>query len=169
MAVKLHRAMLIGLPAVAAVALAAWMFFPGLSATHSRPTEPAITLSSAVVDDGNDPIEHDAVLAPAVTTPAAAAPLGRLRISRQSFSRGGLGSRALMTFTVRNGNDYAVKDLELLCKFRSRDGRYTTERRRTLNDTVEMKSRKMFPLTHIGFVNVKAAKAKCAVVTAERA
>jgi hypothetical protein len=98
-----------------------------------------------------------------------AAELNRLSLSRQSFRRGGLGSRALMTFTVRNANDYPVKDLEIACAFRSRDGRYVTERRRVIAETVSTKSRKAFPMTHMGFVNIKAEKAKCALVTASRA
>ena len=55
-------------------------------------------------------------------TPASAevftverAPVDGLRISSQSWRRGGLGSKALVTFKLRNGNDYAVKDVEIAC------------------------------------------------------
>jgi hypothetical protein len=170
MAMKLTRTMMIGLPAISVVAVAAWLFFPDFAKTHSRQTDPPVALSYAVFDADGDPIEREAVpSAPqTATAPVVAEPLGRLSISRQSFRRGGLGSKALMTFTIRNRNDYAVKDLQLLCTFRSRDGRYSTERLRTISETVETKSRKTFPLTHIGFVNVKASKAKCALLTAER-
>jgi hypothetical protein len=105
---------------------------------------------------------------PGAVGPATAEPLGHLRISRQHFRRGGLGSKALVTFTLRNDNDYAIKDLEILCSFRSRDGHYSTERRRTINDTVNAKSRKAFPPTLVGYVNIKASKAKCSLLTASR-
>ena len=39
-----------------------------------------------------------------------------LKIISQSWRRGGLGSKALVTFTLRNANDYAVKDIEIACK-----------------------------------------------------
>ena len=32
-----------------------------------------------------------------------------------------------MTFTLRNGNDYAVKDIEIACAFARRDGSHLTE------------------------------------------
>ena len=46
---------------------------------------------------------------------------------------------------------------------------HLTDRKRLINDTVEMKSRKTFAKMHVGFVNVNADKAKCALVTANRA
>ena len=69
---------------------------------------------------------------------------------------------------MRNDNDFAVKDPEIHCTFRSEDGHYATERQRTINDTVKARSRKAFPGTLIGFVNIKASKAKCSLVTASR-
>lgn len=45
--------------------------------------------------------------------PEETAPVDGLKISSQYWRRGGLGSKALVTFTVRNGNDYAVKDIEI--------------------------------------------------------
>ncbi|MDB5654334.1 MAG: hypothetical protein JWQ94_1947 [Tardiphaga sp.] len=163
MARTFNQPLLIGIPAVVLAATLGWALWPGSAETQSGPTD-QVSLNTASLDD-----EAPAVASPVTPAPPAAQPLKRLSISRQSFQRGGLGSKALMTFTVRNRNHFAVKDIELLCKFRSPDGSYATERRRILPDTVEMKSRKVFAMTHIGFVNVRAAKAKCAVVTAERA
>lgn len=166
MAKQLERVLIIGLPAIAVVALMGWLLPLRLAET-----KPNLTLNTAVIAAPDDPDEQD------ITTPAPsqlvgvpdAAELNRLSLSRQSFRRGGLGSRALMTFTVRNANDYPVKDLEIACAFRSRDGRYVTERRRVIAETVSTKSRKAFPMTLMGFVNIKAEKAKCALVTASRA
>jgi hypothetical protein len=166
MAKQLKRMLIIGLPVIVIVALTGRLLLPRLAET-----KPDLALNTAVMAMTDDLSEEDY----AKSTPSQllsvpdAAELNRLSLSRQSFRRGGLGSRALMTFTVRNANDYPVKDLEIACAFRSRDGRYVTERRRVIAETVSTKSRKAFPMTHMGFVNIKAEKAKCALVTASRA
>jgi len=73
-----------------------------------------------------------------------------------------------VTFTLRNANEYAVKDIEIACAFARRDGSHLTDRRRVIADTVSMKSRKTYSGMLIGFVNVSASKAKCSVVAANR-
>jgi hypothetical protein len=79
-----------------------------------------------------------------------------------------LGSKALVTFSLRNANEFAVRDIEILCAFARRDGSPLTERKRTIPDVVNMKSRKTFARVHVGFVNVNADKARCSLVTASR-
>jgi hypothetical protein len=101
-------------------------------------------------------------------TPVETAPVDGLKISSQSWRRGGLGSNALVTFTLRNANEYAVRDIEISCAFIRRDGRHLTDRTRTIHDTVDMKSRRTFARMHVGYVNINADKAKCALVTASR-
>lgn len=95
-------------------------------------------------------------------------PLDGLRIAYQSWRWGGLGSKALVTLTLRNANDFAVKDIEIACAFIRRDGSPVTERTRVIPDTIAMKSRKTYPNMLIGFININADKAKCSVVTASR-
>lgn len=85
-----------------------------------------------------------------------------------AIAEGGLGSKALVTFTLRNASDFAVKDIEIACNFARRDGSHVTDRRRIIPDTVNMKSRKRYAGTLIGFVNVNASKARCSAVTASR-
>jgi hypothetical protein len=174
MATRHYRTAIVALPAMLVAGFAAWFGFFTLSASDAQ-TSDAQTAVAVSPDSAPDSAQaHPDAAAPAAQQPpaagpvAAAEPLGHLRISRQSFRRGGLGSKALVTFTLRNDNDYAVKDLEILCSFHSRDGRYSTERRRTINDTVNMKSRKTFPQTLIGFVNIKASRAKCSLLSASR-
>jgi hypothetical protein len=106
--------------------------------------------------------------APAEDAPVEAAPVDGLRISSQSWRRAGLGSNAQVTFTLRNRNDYAVKDIEISCAFSRRDGSHLTDRTRTIHDTVNMKSRRTFARLHVGFVNINANKAKCSLVAANR-
>jgi hypothetical protein len=105
---------------------------------------------------------------PPAAGPPEAAPVSGLRISSQFWRRGGLGSKALITFTLRNDNDYAVGDIGLLCAFTRADGSPVTERRPTIRDTVKMKSRKTFARMHVGFINVTANRAKCTLLSANR-
>jgi hypothetical protein len=108
-----------------------------------------------------------AISAPETTTPGKS-PLAGLKISAQSWRRGGLGSKALVTLTLRNRNDFAVRDIEIACAFARRDGSHLTDRKRVISDTIGIKSRKTYAGMLVGFVNINANKAKCAVVTASR-
>jgi hypothetical protein len=136
----------------------------GVQATLSSPAPSAVSL------DGNPAAAAAAPpdIAPPATAEAAKSPLDGLKIISQSWRRGGLGSKALVTFTLRNANDYAVKDIEIACTFVRQDGSHLTDRRRIIPDTVNMKSRKRYAGMLVGFVNVNANKAKCSVVTASR-
>lgn len=164
MVTVLDRRIWLGIPILAAVGIAGWLFMP----SFARTSQPDLTLNLALADPPDESAIPEAKPAKLADTPETV-DLDRVSLLRQSFRRGGMGSRALMTFTVRNANAYDIKDLELLCAFRSRDGRYTTERRKLVAETVAMKSRKAFPMTLVGHVNVRAAKAKCSLVTASRA
>jgi hypothetical protein len=170
-AMKHFRTALVVLPIIVSAALAAW-FFPLTLDEGDAEASPQIALAAT---EGNSQEERQTPpeITPDAQPPSpveaqATDPLEHLRITRQSFRRGGLGSKALVTFTLRNDNDYAVKDPEILCAFRSQDGSYATERRRTIHDTVNTRSRKTFPNTLIGFVNIKASDAKCSLLAANR-
>ncbi|SDN10090.1 hypothetical protein [Afipia sp. GAS231] len=188
-------ARLMVLPAIAIAGCTAWMMVPWPSDAESQsgaapsavfrlaqdasgsndPVAPTkATLASpapSAVSPDASPAENTAaapeIAAPETTAPAKP-PIDGLRISSQSWRRGGLGSKALMTFTLRNSNDYAVKDVEIACAFARRDGSHLTDRRRVLPDTVNMKSQKRYSGMLVGFVNVNANKAKCSLVTASR-
>jgi hypothetical protein len=110
----------------------------------------------------------NASLSPSPLATSAPPAVNGLKIYSQSWRRGGLGSNALFTFTLRNNNDYAVKDVEILCAFTRRDGSHLTDRMRVIPDTIEMKTRKTFTRLHVGFVNINASKAICSLVTANR-
>lgn len=148
---------LYALPVIAIAGCAIWLMLPDPSDAQNPDTSPA--QNAALLDTAVTPADPPQV---------ATSPLDGLKISSQSWRRGGLGSKALVTFTLRNGNEYAVKDIEIACAFTRRDGRHLTDRKRLISDTVEMKSRKTFAKMHVGFVNVNADKAKCALVTASR-
>jgi hypothetical protein len=140
-----------------AVAVALQEAVPPNTAPAAAPVDEAPAPSSKVAP----PAERSATLGQTV--------INGLKISSQSWRRGGLGSNALVTFTLRNDNDYAVKDIEIACSFRRADGSHLTERKRVIPDAVvNMKSRKTFARLHVGYVNINANKAKCAPVAANR-
>jgi hypothetical protein len=160
---------LVWLPISLIVALAAWVLLSSYSGTatesaggpatpvpvQSAGTNPALN-SFAAIPSGEE----------AATPGKTATPLDGLKIASQFWRRGGLGSIALVTFTLQNTNAYAVKDIQISCAFNRRDGSHLTDRARVIHDTVNMKSRRTFARVHVGFVNVTADKAKCAVVAA---
>jgi hypothetical protein len=162
---------LIWLPAILLAGLGGWMVFSG-HAQDGAATQPGgrADIAAIAADEpaqSTDPTRPAEQFDPATAAGEAAAVNG-LRISSQSWRRGGLGSKALVTFTLRNDNDYAVGDIGLLCAFTRADGSPVTERRQTIRDTVKMKSRKTFARVHVGFVNINANRAKCTLLSASR-
>lgn len=152
------------LPVMAIAVLSAWTM-----SARGQSVEPAVQAATAVQSTPSpDPQLSSAKPDAAVQTSVAPAVNG-LKIASQSWRRGGLGSNALFNFTLRNSNDYAVGDIQVACTFTRRDGTALTERKRVIPDAVvTTKSRKTFSRVHIGFVNVNAEKAKCALVAASR-
>jgi hypothetical protein len=165
------------LAAIAIGACAAWVILAGPSDADDQSANPAGKASPVTPAA---PTEAALVTPPQATAPAATtaltevtpiekAPIDGLKISSQYWHRGGLGSKALVTLTLRNSNEYAVKDIEIACSFVRRDGSHLTDRKRVISDTIDMKSRKTYASMLIGFVNINANKAKCSLVTASRA
>jgi hypothetical protein len=152
---------LLGLAAALLVGCAVWVLMPASEGNEVEELE--------VTSVQPEPLAAQSAAAPAEMRTADAAELDRLRISSQTWRRGGLGSRALVTFTLRNDNDYAVKDVEIFCSFTRRDGSHLTDRRRLLPETVSMKSRKTFARVHVGFINVNASQVRCSLAAARRA
>lgn len=142
----------------------------GASATASEP--PPETSESearrASLGEGQADVAKPAAVDDKSTAAVEPSPLDGLKISSQSWRRGGLGSKALVTFTLRNNNPYAVKDVEIACAFRRRDGTHLTDRRRVIPGEVDKRGRKTFTAVLVGFVNVNASKANCTLVTASK-
>jgi len=177
----------LALPLLVVAGFAAWMTLPEPSDAEDRSAPPAAVLSSTQNTSSSDAAIAQPLAAVQADAPADAAPTGAtapqtslagprpekspldgLLISSQSWRRGGLGSQALVTLTLRNANDFAVKDIEIACAFSRRDGSHLTDRKRVISDTIAMKSRKTYPHMLVGFVNIYANKAKCSLVTAGR-
>ena len=75
-------------------------------------------------------------------------PLSQVRLVRQSLKRSGLGARVFATVTVRNRHEYAIKDVEILCAFRGRDG-YVTARRQATSSRSGFTWRTSWPMSSL--------------------
>jgi hypothetical protein len=172
-AARSFTAKLVLLPVAVIIGIVAWTMLPGPSDAEIQPVLARSQLyipaqNTSWFNPAITPTETTLVTPVQETVPPDATAADGLKISSQSWRRGGLGSNALVTFTLRNSNGYAVRDIEISCAFTRRDGSHLTDRSRTIHDTVNMKSRKTFARMHIGFVNVYADRAKCSPVTASR-
>jgi hypothetical protein len=162
------------LPVIAIAGLTAWtMFSTPTSARSQAGGQDTATVAQGMTERAAAPQQSAAIETALAASPSAAptdlSAVNGLKISSQSWRRGGLGSNALVTFTLRNDNNYAVKDIEIACAFSRQDGSHLTDRKRVIPDAVvNMKSRKTFAQMHIGFVNIYANKAKCAPIAANR-
>jgi hypothetical protein len=158
------------LTAILSAGVAGWLLVDSSVWAESDPAPPAPATTTQAAATPSQPIAApaNAALNPAPSEQAEPSAINGLKISSQSWRRGGLGSNALFTFTLRNTNDYAVKDVEIHCAFTRKDGSHLTDRTRVIPDMIEMKSRKTFARMHVGFVNVNATKAICSLVTASR-
>jgi len=190
-AIKYLRPGFVWLPALLIAGFAAGTLFAGYSdgpaksapvrlAAASEPAPPApakeiaadaFSFDPAITAQEASPVQQaspaqEATVSQEATAPEQVAPVDGLKISSQSWRRGGLGSKALVTFTVRNSNDYAVKDIEIECAFSRRDGSHLTDRTHVIHGTVSTRSRKTFARQLVGFVNINADKAKCSLVAA---
>jgi len=170
------------LPVVLIVGAAGlWLLLPsfdndGADGYPVAEATPGVVRSSAAPDDADIAVQSMTQSIPAdaamASTGQAAlpepAPAAKVRILGQSWKRAGLGSDAQATFTLRNDNVYAVKDVEIGCAFARRDGTHLTNRKRIIPVTVDPKARKRFTRLHVGFVNVHASRINCSVITANR-
>ncbi|HET7887660.1 MAG TPA: hypothetical protein VFL62_15660 [Bradyrhizobium sp.] len=138
-------------------------------AMANKPVRPTAAIAATPTSAATIGMAKEPAFDPSVSeaiVPEQPAPVDRLKIASQSWHRGGLGSNALVTMTLRNDNSYTVRDIDISCAFQRPDGSYVTSRSRMLPDVVNMKSRKTFARLHVGFVNVNATKAKCSLVAA---
>jgi hypothetical protein len=169
---RLFQNKLIWLSVILVVAAAGWKMISGDAAGPAKGQTVGAANFATTASIQPSPLSDTDPASQSSTAPAAgppeAAPVNGLKISSQSWRRGGLGSKALITFTLRNDNDYAVGDIGLLCSFTRADGSPVTERRPTIRDTVKMKSRKTFARMHVGFINITANRAKCTLLSASR-
>jgi hypothetical protein len=144
------------------IGIASWK-----AASNAAEQPPARLIASAEPDTGF-PAGAAGPTQASSSVPMVAASVDGLKIVSQRWRRAGFGSKALFTFTLRNSNDYAVRDIAISCAFSRGDGSHLTDRSRMIHESVKTGGRKTFSGVHVGFVNVNAERAKCAPIAAVR-
>lgn len=66
-------------------------------------------------------------------------------------------------FTVKNGTDYSVKDLEITCQDFAKSGTKIDSNKRVIYDLVKAHSNKKFPNFSMGFIHSQTAKLSCSI------
>jgi hypothetical protein len=121
MPTRAYRIAVLVLPIILIAGFGMWFLVSTLDESDAQTSDQS---DVAVAPDGSE-AQPDAAPAPQQQGPVSAEavlPLDHLRIATQSFRRGGLGSKALVTFTLRNDNDYAIKTPKSSARFAARTG-----------------------------------------------
>ncbi len=167
-AANYFRTGLIALIAVVTAGCGGWLLLSGqIDSTAGGEPAPVAMVAESESVSAATASQGEPASGPGIV-PTQMTPVDGLKISSQHWRRGGLGSNALVSFTLRNTNDYAVKDIEISCAFSRRDGSHLTNRTRVIHSTVRKKSRKTFARMHVGFVNVNADRIRCSPVSASQ-
>ena len=120
------KARLALLPAIAIAGCAIWLMLPQASDAKGHSTAAEVTRLTQDISRNEDTAGTLSSPAPGEGQPGCRAwrhraagkwrppmALDGLKIISQSWRRGGLGSKALVTFTLSNASDYAVRDIEI--------------------------------------------------------
>jgi hypothetical protein len=99
---------------------------------------------------------------------AAIPPGFKVTISGQSWKTGGFGSIGLMNFTLKNANDYQIKDVSLICTFYGNSGTELGSRTHTIYETIKANAMRSFAAVNIGFIPSQSSRGGCEVLAAVR-
>ena len=95
-------------------------------------------------------------------------PSTRMSMPNMTWSTGGFGSIGIVTVTIDNANDFAVKDIGIECRFSGKSGTLLTTATHRIYDTIQAKSKRTFKEVNVGFINSQSARGGCNVETARR-
>lgn len=95
-------------------------------------------------------------------------PATKIKVANFSWKTGGFGSIGIVSITVSNENEFAVKDIVVTCSFSGNSGTHLSTGTQTIYDTVRAKAKRTFPDVNMGFINSQSAKANCFIGLASR-
>ena len=90
--------------------------------------------------------------------------LERVKLEKFDWETGGFGVVAVGSFTIGNGNEYAVKDARIECAFFGGSGTLVSTANQTIYETVDAGKTRRFRKINMGFVNAQAKSAICQLV-----
>jgi hypothetical protein len=77
------------------------------------------------------------------------------------WKKGGFDSVMLADFTIRNRNDFPVKDITITCVSSGNSGTEIDRQRKTIFDVVKAKKRRTFHGVNMGFIRSEATRSRC--------
>jgi hypothetical protein len=133
--------------------VAAFVFIGGENSALSPATTASIASQNAKVD----------------AFIARANQLQNVEIVDWRWSKQGFGNVMIATFTFRNKNDFAVKDVEVTCRHYANSGTLIDRNVRTIFEVVTAKKSKTVRDFNMGFIHNQANKSSCEVTDFKRA
>ena len=78
------------------------------------------------------------------------------------------GSVFVGSFVIENGNDFAIKDVDLACDVKGRSGTVTDTVRETVYDSFKPGQSKRTGKINFGFVSSQASSVSCEIASVQR-
>jgi hypothetical protein len=89
--------------------------------------------------------------------------LAAIKIEKWSWKKAGFDNVMIGTFTIKNANDFGVKDIVLNCQHYAPSGTLIDSNVRTIYQAIKPKSSITIKDFNMGFVHTQAAKSSCSV------
>lgn len=132
-----------------------------------------VVLAFAIIGGAMNVIAFLAKRAPAPTTslpyvrtdPEAShrSMVTNVKLEKVQLSKGGLAMVGSVSFSIRNDNDFEVKDIDIRCEFWEKSGKPIGETRKTIHGIIKAKSTKVVNNFNLGFINSQAMRGGCEV------
>lgn len=95
-------------------------------------------------------------------------PATKMSVKNFSWKVSGFGAVGVITVTVGNDNDFAIKDPTLTCSFYAPSGTQLSKIETTIFETIKPRSVRTFKDHNVGFIHSQSQRAGCQVGTARR-
>jgi hypothetical protein len=89
--------------------------------------------------------------------------LAQIRLSNLTWKKDGFDTVMLVSFTVQNPADVAVKDLELTCTHSANSGTTIDKNTKVIYEKLGPKSKRSFTDFNMGFIHPQATRTSCQV------
>lgn len=80
------------------------------------------------------------------------------------WRKGGFENVMLADFTIKNGNDFPVKDITITCTHSGNSGTEIDRNTKTIYEIVKPRKKRTFHEVNMGFIHSQATQSRCKVV-----
>jgi hypothetical protein len=89
--------------------------------------------------------------------------IGAIKIEKWSWKKAGFNNVMIGTFTIKNANDFVIKDIVLNCQHYAPSGTLIDSNVRTIYQAIKPKSSITIKDFNMGFVHSQAVKSSCSI------